>query len=281
MITPAPTPSRKSTASTPGLRKQFPNAEVTAANLTDIANAVEPYRGRLPVVTQEIGDTWIYGVPSDPLKVARYREVARLRNAWIADGKFQAGERRRSRIPEQLSSGSGAHLGHRHQDLAGFRPLHAARPGARCWTSRSTKWCCPVGRKSARISWMRSPLCPSRCAPRPPDRVRIFSRTEPDVCRVASASRRRTHRDEAFHHRARSPNRRHLAVCAARRSGRDWASARQPLAALFSYQTLSKSRLRPLLCRLSEEPGRLGAEGFRQAEYRTLRRARAASGCRP
>ena len=66
-----------------GLRKQFPNAHVTAANLTDIANAVEPYRQRLPVVTQEIGDTWISGVPSDPLKVARYLEVARLRSKWI------------------------------------------------------------------------------------------------------------------------------------------------------------------------------------------------------
>jgi hypothetical protein len=75
-----------------GLRKQFPNAKVTAANLTAIANAVEPYRAHLPAMTQEIGDTWIYGVPSDPLKVARYLEVARLRNEWIANGKFQAGD---------------------------------------------------------------------------------------------------------------------------------------------------------------------------------------------
>ena len=74
------------------LRKQFPNAHVTAASLTDIANAVEPYRGRLPVVTQEIGDTWISGVPSDPLKVARYLEVARLRSQWIGSGKFQEGD---------------------------------------------------------------------------------------------------------------------------------------------------------------------------------------------
>ena len=35
-------------------------------------------KGQRDTVTQEIGDTWIYGVPSDPLKVARYREVARL-----------------------------------------------------------------------------------------------------------------------------------------------------------------------------------------------------------
>jgi hypothetical protein len=75
-----------------GLRKQFPNAQVSAANLTDIANAVEPYRLRLPVVTQEMGDTWISGVPSDPLKVARYMEVARLRKQWIESAKFQVGD---------------------------------------------------------------------------------------------------------------------------------------------------------------------------------------------
>jgi len=74
------------------LRKQFPNAQITAASLTDIANAVELYRQRLPVVTQEMGDTWISGVPSDPLKVARYMEVARLRNQWIASGKFAEGD---------------------------------------------------------------------------------------------------------------------------------------------------------------------------------------------
>jgi hypothetical protein len=44
------------------------------------------------VVTQEIGDTWIHGVGSDPLKVARYREVARLREQWIAGGKFKVGD---------------------------------------------------------------------------------------------------------------------------------------------------------------------------------------------
>ena len=43
-------------------------------------------------MTQEIGDTWIYGVPSDPVKVARYREVVRLRNSWINSGEFKAGD---------------------------------------------------------------------------------------------------------------------------------------------------------------------------------------------
>ena len=74
------------------LGRQFPNAQLSAASLTEIANAVEPHRSNLPVVTQEIGDTWIYGISSDPLKVARYREVARLRKAWLAEEKFQVGD---------------------------------------------------------------------------------------------------------------------------------------------------------------------------------------------
>jgi hypothetical protein len=74
------------------LRRKFPNAEIHAANLTEIANAVEPRKGTLPVLTQEIGDTWIYGVASDPVKVARYREVLRLRTEWIKHRKLQVGD---------------------------------------------------------------------------------------------------------------------------------------------------------------------------------------------
>jgi Domain of unknown function (DUF5054) len=74
------------------LKRQFPKGEVVATNLTEIANALDPYRSKLPVVKQEIGDTWIHGVSSDPLKLARYREVARLRQAWLGQKKFQAGD---------------------------------------------------------------------------------------------------------------------------------------------------------------------------------------------
>jgi hypothetical protein len=75
------------------LKQQFPNATIRASNLTDIANAVEPYKNALPVVTQEIGDTWIYGVASDPVKLARYREMLRLRNEWIHKGKLEIGNK--------------------------------------------------------------------------------------------------------------------------------------------------------------------------------------------
>jgi hypothetical protein len=74
------------------LQTRFPNAQIIATSLTEIANAVEPHRGALPVVTGEIGDTWIHGIASDPLKVARYRAVARLRQDWLAQGKFSVGD---------------------------------------------------------------------------------------------------------------------------------------------------------------------------------------------
>lgn len=75
------------------LKRRFPNADILATGLGEIAEAVEPHRADLPVVTQEIGDTWIYGVPSDPIKVARYREISRLRSKWIQRGEFQCGDK--------------------------------------------------------------------------------------------------------------------------------------------------------------------------------------------
>ncbi|MEO6923417.1 MAG: DUF5054 domain-containing protein, partial [Bryocella sp.] len=74
------------------LRRQFPNAQILAGGLAEIADAIQPHSHKLPVVTQEIGDTWIYGCASDPTKVSRYREVSRLRQRWIAAGEFQVGD---------------------------------------------------------------------------------------------------------------------------------------------------------------------------------------------
>ncbi len=74
------------------LTARFPNAQITPTSLTEIANAVLPYRKNLPTITQEIGDTWIHGCASDPLKVARYREVARLRQTWIEQGRMRSGD---------------------------------------------------------------------------------------------------------------------------------------------------------------------------------------------
>ena len=111
------------------LHRRFPNAQLTAGSLTDIATAMEPLRASLPVVTQEIGDTWIYGAPSDPPKIARYREVARLRKEWIADSKLVKGGSVDQHMLGAVGAGSRAHLGHRYEALHRPRSLLAQGTG--------------------------------------------------------------------------------------------------------------------------------------------------------
>jgi hypothetical protein len=140
------------------LAKQFPNAEIVACNLSDMAEAIGPHREGLPVVTQEIGDTWIYGVASDPLKVARYRGGSTRGNSsgvtlpmWRCCGACcwnpstpGAPTQKRGSISTTTS-----------------RPTWSA-----CWIRRITKWCNSVGRRSARTCWMRWAHCRKLCARR-------------------------------------------------------------------------------------------------------------------
>jgi hypothetical protein len=67
------------------IRKSFPNAQIFASSLDAFAAKLEPIRQQLPLVTGEIGDTWIHGTGSDPLKVSQFRELLRLRSKWLAD----------------------------------------------------------------------------------------------------------------------------------------------------------------------------------------------------
>ncbi len=68
-------------------RSLFPGAQVFASTLDAFARKLEAVRATLSVVNAEIGDTWIHGVGSDPIKVSRYRELLRLRLAWMREKK--------------------------------------------------------------------------------------------------------------------------------------------------------------------------------------------------
>ena len=72
------------------MRKRFPKARVQGSDLNVLTAEARLLRPQLPVVTQEIGDTWIYGPASDPLLMARFRELSRLRREWIAKGRLSA-----------------------------------------------------------------------------------------------------------------------------------------------------------------------------------------------
>ncbi|XP_025114212.1 uncharacterized protein LOC112576153 [Pomacea canaliculata] len=58
-------------------RGQFPNAMVQGSTLDDFVSALKASPTTFEPVTQEIGDTWIMGVQSDPKKTAMYRAFVR------------------------------------------------------------------------------------------------------------------------------------------------------------------------------------------------------------
>jgi len=71
------------------IQAQFPDAEVAASDLNDVAKTLQGVMDRLPVVTGELGDSWIHGIGSDPLKIAHLRELSRLRNEWLSTARLE------------------------------------------------------------------------------------------------------------------------------------------------------------------------------------------------
>lgn len=60
------------------LHEKYPEAEIQAGTLEDIAEVA--ITQELPVVTEEIGDSWIHGPGSDPGKISQYRALLRLKD---------------------------------------------------------------------------------------------------------------------------------------------------------------------------------------------------------
>jgi hypothetical protein len=220
------------------LRMQFPNAQITASTLTDIANAVEPYRDRLPVVTSEIGDTWIYGVASDPVKLARYREVARLRSGWIANGEFQAGDatdlaflgKFLLEVEHTWGTDTKKWLDFDHytpHDLEQVLNQPKYQVVLSSWAEKR------------RDLFDAIAALPSPLRAQATQRVQALQPAEPNT---AGLQKHPSHDAiEAKHFLiALDPETGAIQQLHNKKTGRDWATARQ-LLALFSYQTLSKN----------------------------------------
>ncbi|HEX4810248.1 MAG TPA: DUF5054 domain-containing protein [Bryobacteraceae bacterium] len=219
------------------LRKQFPNASIKAANLSDIANAVEPFRNGLPVVTQEIGDTWIYGVPSDPVKVARYREVVRLRRSWIASGQLKAGDATDVSLLRRFSLAAEHTWGTDTKtwlDFDHYTPHDLAQMlGQPNYKTVETSWAEKRDDIAQGIATLPTALREeavrklAELKPVPPD----ISNLKPHVP---------TESIEAEHFIVKlDANSGAIQTLRSKSTNRDWASSEHPLA-LFAYQTLSK-----------------------------------------
>jgi len=218
------------------LRKQFPNAKVTAANLSEIANAVEP--GGLPVITEEIGDTWIYGVPSDPVKVARYREVSRLRQEWISQAKLGVGDSTDLGLLRRLLLAAEHTWGvdtKRLEDYDHYTPKDLAKVA----DTPKFRW--------AETSWKEKrddidegiAALPETLRMEAAQRLRSLQPSEPD--RAALTIHRAEPEIENSHFLlALDPKSGAISRLRDKATGREWASPEHPLA-LFAYQTLSKA----------------------------------------
>lgn len=71
------------------IQTQFPDAEIVASDLNAIADTIQSVKNMLPIVTQELGDSWIHGIGSDPQKIAQLRALSRERNRWLRDGALE------------------------------------------------------------------------------------------------------------------------------------------------------------------------------------------------
>jgi hypothetical protein len=68
------------------LQQKYSDATIMASTLDAFAEKILALKDQLPVITEEIGDSWIHGAASDPWKIARYRELLRLRDQWVDSG---------------------------------------------------------------------------------------------------------------------------------------------------------------------------------------------------
>ena len=69
------------------LHEKYPEAEVTAGDLSDLAAALRESKPYLPVITGELGDTWIHGAGTDPKKLSGFRGLLRLAKTLPEDEK--------------------------------------------------------------------------------------------------------------------------------------------------------------------------------------------------
>jgi hypothetical protein len=74
-------------------QQMYPQAMIIASTMDAFAKKLNEVKDSLPQITQEIGDTWVHGIASDPTKVSQFRELLRLRSRWLCDGSIDPGSK--------------------------------------------------------------------------------------------------------------------------------------------------------------------------------------------
>lgn len=68
------------------MARDYPDAEVRASTLDAFGDLMWARRAEFPVVDIEIGDSWIHGAGSDPVKLGRFNALQRLYDRFEAEG---------------------------------------------------------------------------------------------------------------------------------------------------------------------------------------------------
>ncbi len=66
----------------------YPNAIVEASTLDNYAKSLIKIKDKLPLIDEEIGDTWIHGTGTDPVCVGYYKELLKKGKEWLASGQL-------------------------------------------------------------------------------------------------------------------------------------------------------------------------------------------------
>lgn len=109
------------------VRSDFPKARVECSSLDQMAADMWAGRKHLPVVTAEIGDTWIHGYGTDPWKMAAVRRLSALREVWIAEGALNCESQAGRAFDENLLLACEHTWGRTWVDHAG-QPVTAGKP---------------------------------------------------------------------------------------------------------------------------------------------------------
>jgi hypothetical protein len=220
------------------LRRQFPNAKIVAGSLSDVATAMEGARAKLPVVTQEIGDTWIYGAPSDPPKIARYREMARLRSEWLASKRMSVGDATDRQLLRRLvlavehtwGTDTKRYIDHDHyspKELAEYINKPGYQTMERSWQEKRDDIDAGVAN------------LPEGLQSEAKTRLETLRVVAPDHAGMQVHDAKKEIRTEHFELML-DPATGSIARLVTRQTKKTWASEKHPLA-LFTYQTLSQA----------------------------------------
>lgn len=107
------------------LKEKMPDAQIVAGDLNDLALAVREIEDTLPIIDDEIGDSWIHGVGTDPKKVAFFKSLQRLYSSLPEGDDRETLARGLIMIPEHTwGLNVNVHLSdHQHYDREDFEEI--------------------------------------------------------------------------------------------------------------------------------------------------------------